>query len=80
MNETSSAIIGYSWQEFPVYNDLVDGETKYGNSVGVPRRSRIGGPQYDSSKCGSRCVACNNFSANAHSDISARGCNKRVLS
>ena len=64
-----------------MYNDLVDGETKYGSSHSLPRRSFVGGSWSHSSNCGSRSVTCVIFSASLNSDIATRGCkeNRNIL-
>ena len=72
---------GYSLQEIPVYNEQVDGETKYGVSHGLIRRPIVGGNWGDNLNCGSRSVDCNNFSDHVRTDFTARGCkeNKNIL-
>jgi hypothetical protein len=62
-----------SWQELPVYSTSVDGETKYGSSIGLLRRSVVGGVWYNGSYCGSRSVLCFYLSASMVSHIGARG-------
>ncbi len=68
---------GYEWQESPVYNEYIDGETKYGESYGLIRRSLIGCAWSADSLCGSRCVTCHDFSSNVYGNFSTRGRNKR---
>ncbi len=69
---------GYaSWPEAPVYSEFVDGETKYGRSIGLPRRLFIGGTWYHDSNCGSRSILSYCFSSNVSSDIATRGCKER---
>ena len=69
----------YEWQESPVYHQDIDGETKYGYSLGLLRRSVIGGGRGSDSVCGSRCVSCYVFSAPNDSGASTRGCRKRSI-
>ena len=64
---------GYSWQDAPVYSQSVDGETKYGSSGGLLRRSFVGGYWDAGSRCGSRSVYCDSFSAVVYGTIGARG-------
>jgi len=66
--------VGYNkWEEPPVYNEYIDGETKYGSSLGLLRRSLSGGDWYAGSPSGSRCVYCAHFSADI-TPIATRGC------
>ena len=79
-NTEHNFLSGYEWQESPVYNQDVDGETKYGSSWGLLRRLYVGGNWVDGSLRGSRSIVCYEFSANKWPVIASRGCNITVLS
>lgn len=57
----------------PVFQTNIDGTTHYGNTYGLPRRLIVGGFWADSSRCGSRSVHCNYFSATRSSTRGGRG-------
>ena len=62
----------YSWVENPVYNPSIDSQ-KYGSCLGLLRRALLGGYWGDGGGCGSRCVACYDFSASAYGNGGSRG-------
>lgn len=70
---------GYSWQEKSVYNPDID-TMKYGSCGGLLRRGLAGGNWDLGSSCGSRYVACYNFSSDGWSRFGCRGaCEPRVV-
>jgi hypothetical protein len=71
-NGTNAYLDGYSWQEIPVYSSSVDPQ-KYGPSIGLLRRSLVGGYWGAGSLCSSRCVLCSNFSSYVDGSRGARG-------
>ena len=73
-DRTNYYFTGYSWQDIPVYNPDIDGDTKYGSSGGLLRRLLVAGDWIDGSVCGSRSVFCRIFSASVNSAYSTRGC------
>ena len=76
-NGETDYFTGYDWKESPVYNQNIDGETKYGSSWGLLRRSHVSGGWGDGSLCGSRSMSCSHFSSSVRNYLSTRGCNKR---
>lgn len=61
----------YAWYKESVYNPTFDSQ-QYGSCVGLLRRARLGGRWDAGSHCGSRAVACDDFSADGWSGDSAR--------
>ena len=70
---TNQYLAGYSLQESSVYHLGTDSQ-KYGSCNGLLRRVLLGGAWGSSSRCGSRCADCGNFSAcGGDAGIGARG-------
>ena len=65
---------GYYWTELPIYHSGVDGETKYGISLGLLRRSFVGGSLLFDSYGGSRSLDCYCLPTAFSGDLAARGC------
>lgn len=61
----------YAWYKESVYNPAFDSQ-QYGSCHGLLRRALLGGSWVGGSLCGSRAVACRDFSADGWSDDSAR--------
>ena len=71
-NSPNLYLDGYSWQTASVYNSAVDSQ-QYGSCVGLLRRALLGGAWGDGGSCGSRCVACADFSSSAWGGRGSRG-------
>ena len=71
-NSPNLYLDGYSWQTASVYNSAVDSQ-QYGSCIGLLRRAHLGGSWGDGGFCGSRCVACNDFSSHAWGNDGSRG-------
>ncbi len=80
-NGEEKYLYNYEWQESPVYHQDIDGETKYGYSLGLLRRSFVGGSWSagDSSICGSRSVHCCYFPTPINDSITIRGCSFNII-
>ena len=63
---------GYTWRKESVYNPSFD-SAQYGSAAGLLRRVLLGGAWSNGAYCGSRCAACDHFSADGYSAYGCRG-------
>ena len=70
-------LAGYQSKERSIYSEEVDGNIKYGSSVGLLRRPLVGDAWGKGSMYGSRSVDCHLFPVYTNGINATRGCNKR---